>query len=202
VTFTQVTKFTSIDDYLSAELVGLPEGRYEYCDGELLPVMAESGLNDAIANYLFLVLVNSGIPFVQIRPHSCEVEVLGKPQTRWPDLTLLDPIHVQLLERRNTITRQMLPPRLVVEVVSPGDEHSDNYQRDDQVKPQQYAAIGIPEYWIVDPDRSVVLIGTLRADHYDYQEFRRDEAIGSPTLQSLAVTDLNLTAQQLLNAGR
>jgi Uma2 family endonuclease len=49
----------------------------------------------------------------------------------------------------------------LAEVVSPGDEGSENYQRDYVEKPLQYAAIGVPEYWIIDPDRDVILVGRL-----------------------------------------
>ncbi len=103
----QSPQFKSFEAYLAADPSDLPEGRYEYCDGELVPVMTESGVNDAIANYLFLVLANIGIPFQLIRPHYCEVEVPGRPRTRLPDLTLLDEVHIPLIARRNTITRGM-----------------------------------------------------------------------------------------------
>ena len=112
--------------------------------------MTESGRNDDIALLIQFALVAIGIPFRLIRPHSCEVEVMGKPKNRFPDLTILDPVHLPLLETRLTITRKMPLPRLLVEVVSPGNESKDNYKRD------QYAAIGVPKYWIVYPVREWV----------------------------------------------
>ncbi len=80
----------------------------------------------------------------------------------------------------------MAPPRLLVEVVSPGDEQSENYQRDYVQKVRQYAAIGVPEYWMIDPDRTVVLVGTLVDGAYQFQEFRGNASIGSPTFPGLA----------------
>jgi hypothetical protein len=56
--------------------------------------------------------MNEGIPLPLLRPHSCEVAVPGNPKTRYPDLTILDELHIPLIERRNTITRQMPPPRV------------------------------------------------------------------------------------------
>ena len=46
------------------------------------------------------------------------------------------------------ITLDMAPPRLVVEVVSPGQE---NHRRDYREKRNQYEWRGIPEYWICRP---------------------------------------------------
>ena len=196
MTFTQA-RFTSFEEYLTADPSDLPEGRFEYWDGELVPVMAESGGNDATAVFILLALVAIGVPFNLLRPHSCEVEVTGRPKTRIPDLTVLDEVHLPLIRRRLTITRRMPPPRLAVEVVSPGDEKSDNYIRDYEAKRDQYAEIGIPEYWLVDPEREWVKVGTLTDGAYEFTTFRGDDAIASPTFP-----ELNLTAAAVLSAGR
>ena len=190
-------RFASFEAYLTADPSELPEGRFEYWDGELVPVMSESGGNDFLANYLFSLLLIAGIPIELIRPHSCEVEVPGRPHTRYPDLTILDPAHLPLIERQNTITRQMPPPRLIAEVVSPGNENSENYKRDYEVKPKQYAAIAVPEYWIIDRDREWIRVGLLNNCEYQFKTFRESEPIVSPTFP-----DLILTASQILNAGR
>ncbi len=190
-------KFASFEDYLAMDPSELPEGRFEYWDGELVPVMSESGVNDFLANYLFSLLMIAGIPIELIRPHSCEVEVPGKPRTRYPDLTILDPVHLPLIERRNTITRDMPPPRVIAEVVSPGNENSENYKRDYEVKPRQYATIGVPEYWIIDPDRDWIKVGILTNGTYQFETFRGNETIVSPTFP-----DLMLTAAQVLQVGR
>ena len=195
MTFTKA-RFASFEEYLSAEVSDLPEGLYEYWDGELVPVMSESLGNDTIALYLFVVFLAAGIPFELLRPHNCEIEVIGRPRTRLPDLTIMDEIHLTLLDRRLTITRKMPPPNLVVEVVSPGKENSDNYVRDYQDKRKQYAEIGIPEYWLIDPERSWVIVGTLMDDRYQFTTFREDE-----TLISLRFPNINLTASQVLKAG-
>ena len=194
MTFTKA-RFASFEEYLTADVSDLPEGRCEYWDGELVPVMTESSRNDAIAIFIQLALIAIGVPFKLIRPHSCEVEVRGKPKTRFPDLTVLDAIHLPLIESRLTITRQMPPPRLVIEVVSPGNESKDNYKRDYQDKRDQYAAIAIPEYWIVDPDRAWVIVGTLVSGAYQFTTFRDKQAIVSPTFP-----ELHLTAAIVLEA--
>ena len=187
MTFTKA-RFSSFEAYLTADPSDLPEGRSEYWDGELVPVMSESLVNCSIATFIQLALIAIGVQYQLISPGKVEVEVSGKPQSRIPDLTVIDEIHVTLLKKRATITRDMPPPRLVVEVVSPGNEDSDNYTRDYQDKRDQYAAIGIPEYWIVDPLRSWVMVGSLVSGVYQFATFRGDEPIVSPTFPELKLT--------------
>ena len=194
MTFTKV-RFASFEEYLTADPSDLPEGRCEYWDGELVPVITESPKNDDIANYIFFLLLQMGVYRKLIRPHSCEIEVIGKPKTRFPDLTILDNVHLVLMAKSNRVTRKMPPPRLVVEVVSPGDESKPNYKRDYQDKRDQYAAIGIPEYWLVDPEREWVMVGTLVSTAYQFVTFRGNDAIVSPTFP-----DLKLTAAIVLEA--
>jgi Uma2 family endonuclease len=69
---------------------------------------------------------------------------------RVPDLLVLSEELATALEgaTRATITLDMPPPRLVVEVVSPGKKNIDRGYR---YKRSQYEARGIVEYWIVDP---------------------------------------------------
>jgi len=117
MTFTQA-RFANFEAYLSADASDLPEGRCEYWDGELVPVMTESKINDDIANYIFFLLLQMGVYRKLLCPHSCEVEVIGKPRTRFPDLTVLEDVHIGPMAKSNRITRDMPPPRLVIEVVS------------------------------------------------------------------------------------
>ena len=187
MTFTKA-RFASFEEYLTADASDLPEGRYEYWDGELVPVMSESPENDDIANYPFFLLLQIGVYRKLIRPHSCEIEVIGKPKTRFPDLTVLDNVHLVLMAKSNRVTRKMPPPRLVVEVVSPGDESKPNYKRDYIDKRDQYAAIGIPEYWLVDPEREWIMVGTLVSSVYQFVIFRGNDAIISPTFPELKLT--------------
>jgi Uma2 family endonuclease len=197
MTVAKSPQFRSFEAYLSADPADLPEGRYEYWDGELVPVMSESFDNGTIAVGLLLALVAIGVSFELIKTHFCEVEVPGRPRSRFPDLVVVDESHLSLLKKRATITQKMAPPRLLAEVVSPGDEDSENYQRDYVQKPLQYAAIAVPEYWIIDPNRDVILVGRLTDGKYDYVGFEGDEAIVSPTFPGL-----KLTAEQVLRAGR
>ncbi|WP_333414800.1 Uma2 family endonuclease [Microcoleus sp. MOSTC5] len=125
----------------------------------------------------------------------CEIQVPilreGDAANRYPDLVVLRPEHILLTATRLTITQTMPPPQLVVEVVSPGRVGRD---RDYISKRAQYAARGIPEYWIVDPQEEIVAV--LRLESGEYVEvgvFQGEQALISPTFPQL-----NLTAQQVL----
>lgn len=186
-------RFASFEDYLMAEHSDLPEGRYEYWDGILVAVMPESLFNDELANYIYFLLRQAGLYPKLLRPHSCEVEVIGRPKTRFPDFTILDDVHLTLMEKNNRITCQMPPPRVLMEVVSPGKETSDNYIRDYHDKPAQYAAIGVPEMWLIDPHRAWVQVGTLVDSQYQFATFIGEDVIVSPNFP-----ELNLTAAIVL----
>ena len=194
MTFTQ-TRFSSFEAYLTADVSNLPEGRCEYWDGELVQVVSESLLNEAIANYLYLVLWQMGIPIDLISPGKVNIVVSGRPRTRFPDLTLLDDAHLVLMQSSTRLDATMPPPRLVVEVVSPGDENSDNYTRDYHDKRDQYADRGIPEYWLIDPQRSWVMVGLLVAGRYEFTTFRENQAIGSQVLPALDLTVARVLAR-------
>ena len=111
MTFTK-TRFSSFEAYLTADMSNLPEGRCEYWDGELVPVMVESLLNEMIANYLYLVLWQLGIDSALISPGKVQIVVSGRPKTRYPDLTLLDDVHLVLMESGIRLGTMMPPPGL------------------------------------------------------------------------------------------
>lgn len=169
--------------------------RYELVDGVLVELPPESPINCNIARFLFLLFAQV-IPFERICMKDAEIEVSGKrAKTRYPDLMILsEELQLALAgQSRNTITRDMPPPVLVIEVVSPG---SENEERDYRYKRSEYAARGISEYWIIDPQQAKVTVLTLVAGLYEEQEFMGDQAIESQ------FQELHVTAEQILRAGR
>lgn len=96
-------------------------------DGRLIESPPKSEPDTSLANFLFLQLVRAGLPFRQIQPHACKLQVSvlprGDPANRFPDLVVLREEHLELTPKRLTITFDMLPPDLVVEVVSPGERN-------------------------------------------------------------------------------
>ena len=66
------------------------------------------------------------------------------------------------------------PPTLVVEILSPSTR-----DRDQTLKARRYAALGIPHYWIVDPD--AVRIAFYRAEGQRYVMAAEAEGAGGRT---------------------
>ena len=111
----------TFEEYLSYE--DNTDNRYELTDGELIARPPELEPNTAIANYLFLVLVNVGIPWRLIKTHNCEIQVpmlRGDAANRYLDLVILTAEHIPLTANRLTFTLNIPAPQLVVKVVSPG----------------------------------------------------------------------------------
>jgi Uma2 family endonuclease len=96
---------------------------------------------------------------------------------------------------RSTITLEMPPPQLVVEVVSPGTE---NIKRDYRYKKSQYEARGIDEYWIIDPIEQKVTVLERVEGLYESQVFTEEQVINSPFLKELQ-SEESLTAIQVLS---
>ena len=168
---------------------------YELWDGELVKLPPESEINSWIALWLrdkFIEFVNPRL----VRPNNCEIQVMGNPQNRYPDLIVLREEHLKRTKKRLTITLDMSPPQLVVEVVSPyKNKQDDNYRRDYVEKVEQYAHRRIPEYWIVDPQEELVTVLVLQDSSYEKQEFRGDEQVFSEIFK-----DLKLTVEEVLQA--
>jgi Uma2 family endonuclease len=172
--------------------------RYELVDGVLVEMGAESPLNIDIGSFLFAMFLQF-VPSYLIHKGT-EIETpQGSATSRYPDLMVLTEACAAALvgKKRSIITADMPSPAIVIEVVSPGDEDSKNYERDYESKPREYADRGIPEYWIVDPDRAWVRVLVLQGGTYQVTEFRGSQSIVSPTFPAL-----RLTAIQVLTGGR
>lgn len=196
----QAARKLAFEEYVNLDAedwvkLGLPEGRCEYFDGELVELPSESRLNLLIANYLLLALVNAGIPLNLVYTHACEIEVSGKPRTRYPDLVVLREEHLKPTERRAMVTLKMLPPQLVAELVSPVDA---NHRRDYEAKRNQYQERGIPEYWLLNPETETIEVLELKNGKYvEFGTFQGSTPIQSPNLKALT-----FTAEQVFSAGR
>ncbi|MEM6426372.1 MAG: Uma2 family endonuclease [Cyanobacteria bacterium P01_D01_bin.128] len=173
------------------------ETRYELIDGILMDMGAESDINVVIGSLLFSVFLQF-VPYYCIR-RGTEIAVSGeKANTRYPDLVIVSEAGAAALsgQKRSLVTLEMPAPTLVVEVVSNSESNAQSRKRDYTNKRQEYAARGIPEYWIIDPAVGVILILQRTGTLYREQRFTQDDRLISP-----GFPDLMLSAQQVLSAG-
>jgi Uma2 family endonuclease len=183
------TRRMTFEQYLSYD--DGTDTRYELVGGELIAMPPEDRINSKIALFLLARLLDV-FPEDRLCYKDTEIEVAGvMAQTRLPDLMLLSEALAAVLgDGRGTITRDMPPPELIVEVVSPG---ATNEQRDYRYKRSEYAARGIPEYWVINPQAGQITIFTLEAGFYE-------EAVYSGAMVIQSRFDvLRLTAEQVLN---
>lgn len=123
-----------------------------------------------------------------------------RPDVAVVDRTELD--HEPLWPEQSILT-QGSSLKFIAEVVS------SNWQNDYARKIEDYAALGIPEYWIADraalggtryigkPKQPTLSICTLVDGEYEIQQLQ-----GNQPVVSLTFPEVNLTAEQVLNAGR
>jgi Uma2 family endonuclease len=96
-----------------------------------------------------------------------------------------DVVYMKAENARRRRKRHWLGADLVMEVVS-GD--AKDIKRDWETKPREYAKAGISEYWIVDPQKKVIRVLTLRGKSYDiHGEFGPGTKATSVLLPGFAV---------------
>jgi Uma2 family endonuclease len=175
------------------------EIRSELVDGVLAPMGAESTINTLIAGFLFVTLCQLGLPIYRIGFKQWVAVPRGTATARDPDLIVHSDASFSAIEGRSEAILKLEDPHpmLVVEIVSPGQPGTANYDRDYVEKRREYAERGIPEYWLVDPQRQIVLVLTLQNGAYQEQGFQGKQLILSPALPSL-----HLTAEAMLRAGK
>ena len=179
--------------------------RYELIDGELID-MEPTGPHEQVAG-----LINCELNF-EIRrlklpyliPLRCLIKSLGPVSAFRPDVIILDKVALESepLWQREPIVTLGTSIKLVIEVVS------TNWQNDYARKLDDYQALRISEYWIVDfaalggrrfignPKQPTISIYQLVDDEYQISQFRGEERIISSTFP-----ELNLTASQIFQAG-
>lgn len=186
----------SLEEYLTYD--DGTDARYELVDGVLAPMGAESTLNTWIAMYLAFAFGKLGVS-----PQRCGMKQkiqVSSPSVsaREPDLVIHSGESALALKGRSEACLRLNEPNplILIEVVSPGEPGTENYDRDYVDKRAEYAARGIPEYWLIDPARSLLLVLTLSGGAYQAVSYRGDDVVVSPRFP-----DLKLTAAQILNAG-
>ncbi len=182
------------------------DDRYELIDGELFNLEPTGPHEEVIAfmgQQINVEIVRQNLNY--FIPHRCLIKPLGPSIGFRPDLIVLDRAELvkEPLWSREPIVTLGTTVRFVAEVVS------SNWQNDYARKVEDYALLGIPEYWIIDyaglggedfigrPKQPTLTICTLVQDRYQKRIFRGEETIVSSMFPALT-----LTASQILQAKR
>lgn len=184
----------TMDDYLTYE--DGTDTRYELENGALIEMPTESTINALIARFLLFELAKY-FPIQHVAIKDTEIEVSGNRATcRLPDLLVhSEESYAALAGAKQSVLRHGMPaPSLIIEVVSPGKTNRD---RDYRYKRTEYAARGVAEYWIIDPDEQQITLCLWVDGQYEDTVYEGDR-----TLQSTIVPDFNLSTTQILAFGQ
>jgi Uma2 family endonuclease len=178
----------SFEEYLAYD--DETDTRYELVNGQLETMNPPTFRHLFIAKFLEQNLDSEitriGLPWLCFR----EAGV----RTGWRKSRLTDVYVVradQVVEMLDKSAVCQTSPLLVVEIVSP-----DSIKRDYRFKRSEYAALEIPEYWIVDPLALKISVLCWEDGLYEESVFVGEEAITSKTFP-----ELKLTVNQVLSAG-
>lgn len=174
------------------------DNRYELVDGELvmvpLPTADHSDVVDLLSEAIksaiskqkqtWRIKRDVGV-YVGVNPQT------GLDRSRTPDLTVFTAEQwAEIKADKTKAAVSKTAPLLAVEIVSPSSK-----KKDYETKEQEYKAVGVLEYWIVDLRQSKVSVLVLVNGEYQVTEYTGSQQIISPIF-----SELNLTAQQLLSA--
>ena len=184
----------TIEDYLTYD--DGTDTRYELENGALVEMPTESNVNALIAQFLLFELAKY-FPIQRLASKNIEIEVSGNRATcRLPDLLVhSEESLAALMSQKQAVLRHDMPsPSLIVEVVSPGKNNRD---RDYRYKRTEYAARGVNEYWIVDPEEKRLTLCLWTDGQYEDTIYE-----GNRPIQSTIVEGFSLSASQILAFGQ
>ena len=189
MTITTKPKLT-FDDYLQYN--DGTDNRYELVHGELKRMNPPTFQHVLIAKFLERMfdfeIERIGLPWVALREVGVRTE---DNSSRLPDVCVVPLEQVEALMYNAAVLQISVP--LVVEIISPSSSTEDYKE-----KLAEYQALGVPEYWVVNPESKKdkrITVYQLANKTYQKQEFRGNQRITSVTSPKIA-----LTAEQVLRA--
>ena len=178
----------SFEEYLAFD--DGTDNRYELVDGRLERIDFSTFRHLLIAKFTEQIfdaeIRRLGLPWLCFREAGIRT---GWRKSRLSDLYIVPVEQVRDFLDRSAVAE--IPPLLAVEIVSP-----ESVNRDYRYKRSEYAALEIPEYWIVDPMESKVTVLLWEEGLYEETVF-----MGNQNIVSRTFPELSLTVEQVLAAG-
>jgi len=177
----------TFEDYLTYD--DGTDNRYELVDGELILMTPPRVEHFLIAKFLDqqfeAEIQRFSLPWLTFREAGVRT---GFNKSRLMDLCVVTQEQAQELLGQAAVFQTA--PRLIVEVVSP-----ESITRDYRYKRSEYAALAVPEYWIVDPLEA-------RVTQLLWEEGLYEETVltGKQAIPSATFPDLTLTVEQVFAA--
>jgi Uma2 family endonuclease len=183
-------KILSFDDFITK--YG-DNPHYELADGELI-IMEPTGSHQTVGGKLAtkISLAIGQTSYSWLIPLTCLIRSSGDNVCK-PDIIVLDEtmLDAEPLWEQLTVITFGSSIKLIVEIVS------TNWETDYARKNEEYALMGINEYWIVDfkglggtafigkPKQPTFTVCQLVGDEYQQTQFRLGDSIISPTFPTL-----------------
>ncbi|VXD16736.1 conserved hypothetical protein [Planktothrix serta PCC 8927] len=180
-------------NYTFEEYLAYDEGtnkRYELVDGKLElmnpPTFRHLLIAKFIERILEIEIERLSLPWLCFKEAGIRT---GWKKSRLTDVYIITREQVRELLDESAICQT--PPLLAVEVVSP-----DSVTRDYRYKRSEYAALGISEYWIIDPITNKISVLLWEEGLYEETIFTENQ-----TIISRIFPQLSLTVEQVLVSG-
>ncbi len=162
------------------------EQKVEFINGEVV-VHSPVKLRHSIASQNLFTLLNIHVRKHQLGLVGYEKWLIALTRNDYePDIVYFGPEKAQTFG----LDQMKFPaPDFIVEVLSPSTEATDR-----GIKFQDYAAHGVTEYWILDPDREIVEQYALKGETYELLVKSK-----TGTLQSVAVPGFEIAVRALFD---
>lgn len=179
---------------------------FELVNGVAMPLSEPNAKHEDVVNGLCQLLSHHcrslNLPYVprqgkQVRLATTPPE---SESSRKADIVVFAKDEWNRMRQTSASAAAYIAPPIAIEVVS------TNWRDDYRIKLNEYEALGIPEYWIVDyaglggiqyigtPKQPTLTIHNLINDEYIPVQYRNGDLVRSPTLP-----DLQLTLQQIID---
>jgi Uma2 family endonuclease len=179
---------------------------FELVQGVAMPLSEPTARHEDVVDGLCRLLVDHckkfDLPYVprqgkQVRLNTAPGE---NESSRKADIVVFAKDEWQRMRQSTESAAAYIPPPLVIEVVS------TNWRDDYRIKLNEYEALGIVEYWIVDyaglggvqyiglPKRPTITIHRLIDGEYHADRYQGDDGIVSPLFSTLPLTTKQIVA--------